>query len=194
MAEVVLFHSVLGIRPGVQRAAERLTAAGHVVHVPDRYEGHAPFDSYDDAIAFENRIGFAELVRRTERELADLQDELVYCGWSAGGGLAEHCALNRPGARGLVLISSAAKLSWFDAAAWPGTVPVQLHYATDDPFREEDELRTFMEEVESSGAACELHEYELHGHLFDEPTLPEEFDDAASTLMWSRIQAFLASV
>jgi hypothetical protein len=34
MAEVVLFHSVLGLRPGVI-AADRLRTAGHTVHTPD---------------------------------------------------------------------------------------------------------------------------------------------------------------
>ena len=35
MAEVVLFHSALGLRPGVTTAADRLRAAGHKVHAPD---------------------------------------------------------------------------------------------------------------------------------------------------------------
>ncbi len=39
MAEVVLFHSVLGLRPGVIAAADRLRAAGHTLHTPDYYDG-----------------------------------------------------------------------------------------------------------------------------------------------------------
>ena len=39
MAEVVLFHSVLGLRPVVRAAADRLGAAGHAVHTPDYYDG-----------------------------------------------------------------------------------------------------------------------------------------------------------
>jgi hypothetical protein len=35
MAEVVLFHSVLGLRPGVIAAADRLRTGGHTVHTPD---------------------------------------------------------------------------------------------------------------------------------------------------------------
>jgi hypothetical protein len=35
MAEIVLFHSVLRLRPGVIAAGDRLRAAGHTVHTPD---------------------------------------------------------------------------------------------------------------------------------------------------------------
>ncbi|MDB5057961.1 MAG: hypothetical protein JWO59_1433, partial [Chloroflexi bacterium] len=37
MADIVLFHSVLGPRAGVTDAADRLRAAGHTVHTPDLY-------------------------------------------------------------------------------------------------------------------------------------------------------------
>ena len=47
MAEVVLFHSVLGLRPGVIAAGDRLRVAGHKVHTPDLYDGEV-FDDLDD--------------------------------------------------------------------------------------------------------------------------------------------------
>ncbi len=194
MAEVVLFHSVLGLRPGVLRGAERLRAAGHAVHTPDRYQGQAPFDSYEDAIAFERTIGFPELIARSEASLADLSTHVVYGGWSAGGALAEHFALTRPGASGVVLISAAAELSWFNATAWPAEVPVQVHYAVDDHFREEEELQSFLASVREAGAPLDFHEYALRGHLFDDPSLPDEYDEPAAELLWARILAFLAGL
>src|SRR5918997_1104856 len=39
MSHVALFHSVLGARPGMIEAAERLRAAGHEVKVVDQYDG-----------------------------------------------------------------------------------------------------------------------------------------------------------
>ena len=36
MAQVALFHSVLGVRPGIHEAATRLRAAGHDVLVVDQ--------------------------------------------------------------------------------------------------------------------------------------------------------------
>ena len=39
MAEVVLFHHVLGLGEGVQAFADELREAGHTVHTPDLYDG-----------------------------------------------------------------------------------------------------------------------------------------------------------
>ena len=55
MAEVVLFHSVLGLRPGVIAAAERLRAAGHTVHTPDLYDGEV-FDDLADGSRKEDTL------------------------------------------------------------------------------------------------------------------------------------------
>ena len=63
MAEVVLFHSVLGLRPGVIAAAERLRAAGHTLHTPDYYDGEV-FDDLDEGMRKEAEIGYQEIARR----------------------------------------------------------------------------------------------------------------------------------
>jgi dienelactone hydrolase len=39
MAEIVLFHSAQGLRPGVHAAADVFRKAGHTVTVPDYYDG-----------------------------------------------------------------------------------------------------------------------------------------------------------
>jgi dienelactone hydrolase len=49
MAVVVMFHSVLGLRPGVLGAADRLRAAGHTVHTPDLFDGEV-FDDIDEGM------------------------------------------------------------------------------------------------------------------------------------------------
>jgi dienelactone hydrolase len=49
MAEVVLFHSVLGLGPGVKYAADRLRAAGHTVHAPDYFDGEV-FDDLEEGM------------------------------------------------------------------------------------------------------------------------------------------------
>jgi len=56
MTNIALFHSVLGVRPGVAAAADRLRAAGHDVLVVDQYEGRV-FDDYDEADEFAQAIG-----------------------------------------------------------------------------------------------------------------------------------------
>lgn len=56
MTDIALFHSVLGVRPGVSEAADRLRAEGHEVVVVDQYGGRV-FDDYEEAGEFAQSIG-----------------------------------------------------------------------------------------------------------------------------------------
>src|SRR5215207_6915507 len=83
MAEVVLFHSVLGLRPGVLAAADRLRAARHTLHAPDLYDGEV-FDDLDDGMRKEEALGYREIARRARESVAGLPEGLVYAGFSMG--------------------------------------------------------------------------------------------------------------
>lgn len=76
MSTVALFHSVLGVRPGVRDAADRLRAAGHVVHVVDQYDGRV-FDSYEEASAFAEGIGYPALMASALAAVEGLPEDLV---------------------------------------------------------------------------------------------------------------------
>ena len=194
MAEIVLFHSVLGPRAGVTDAAERMRAAGHTVHTPDLYRGEARFDEYHSATAYQDSIGFRELLRRAEADVAHLPRELVYMGFSAGGLPAEWLAATRPGALACVLLHAALPLSPLGLDAWPATVPVQAHFMRADPFREQTELDGMEADVRAAGARFELFEYDGPGHLFTDPSLPADYDHAASELLWTRVLALLGGL
>ncbi len=194
MAEIVLFHSVLGPRAGVTDAAERMRAAGHMVHTPDLYRGEARFDEYDPAMAYQDSIGFRELLRRAETDVAHLPGELVYMGFSAGGLPAEWLAATRPGALACVQLHAALPLSPLGLDAWPATVPVQAHFMRADPFREQAEIDGMEADVRAAGARFELFEYDGPGHLFTDPSLPADYDHAASELLWTRVLALLGGL
>src|SRR5215210_7301266 len=83
MAEVVLFHSVLGLRPGVIAAAYRLRAAGHTVHTPDLYDGET-FDELEDGMSKEEALGYREITRRAREAVVRLPEGLVFAGFSMG--------------------------------------------------------------------------------------------------------------
>lgn len=191
--EVVLFHSVLGLRPAVHRWADRLRAGGHVVHTPDLYEGRS-FDEYDPAFQFLETIGGIEtLMTRSHASVDGLPADLVYAGFSNGAASAELLALTRPGARGAVLMHGALPVQLFGAEAWPAGVPVQLHQAVDDPFREPEADAAFTASVNGSGARLEAFDYPITGHLFADDGLPE-YDAASAESMMERVLAFLRTV
>jgi dienelactone hydrolase len=190
MADILLFHSVLGPRPGVADAADRLRSAGHTVHTPDFFGGRT-FDDYPPAFEFvESLGGIPALLARTRQVAADLPPDLVYAGFSLGGVSAELLAATRPGARGLILLHAAIPVEAFEVPAWPAGVPVQAHYGTGDPFREQPELEDFERAVRASGSPFELFDYPVSGHLFTDRTLAGEYDEPSAELLFTRLLAF----
>jgi dienelactone hydrolase len=190
MTHIALFHSVLGVRPGVLEAADRLRAAGHDVRVVDQYDGRV-FDDYEEAGAYAESIGYPALMARAVDLVADLPDGFVAMGFSNGGGMAEYVATRRAVSK-VVQLSGTMPLAMLDAGPWPAAVPVQIHYAVDDPFRNQDWIDAFVAEVRTAGAALDLHlDYPGRGHLFTDETLPEEYDAESAELLWKRVISFV---
>lgn len=189
--DVVLFHSVLGVRPAVLEWADRLREAGHTVHVPDLYDGKA-FSTFADGFQHLQRIGgIPTLVARTQDAVRELPPALVYAGFSNGAASAELLAATRPGARGAILMHGALPLEAFGATEWPASVPVQVHGMVNDPFRQQADIDAFARRVRESGAALALHDYPGAGHLFADRELPDH-DPEAAALMLDRVLEWLA--
>ncbi|MGV8913042.1 MAG: dienelactone hydrolase family protein [Rhodoglobus sp.] len=191
MTNIALFHSVLGARPGFHDAAERLRAEGHEVTAVDQYDGRT-FDSYDEAGAFAEDIGYPALMGIAAQAVAHLPDGFITAGFSNGGGMAEFVATQRNVA-GVLMFSGALDLSMLGVDAWPAGVPAQIHYALDDPFRSQTEIDAVTQLVRAAGASVEAFDYPGAGHLFTDSSLPAEFDAASTDLLWSRVLPFCAS-
>lgn len=195
MSEIVLLHSILGVRDGVLDGAARLRAAGHVVHVPDLYDS-AVFDDYAKASKFLESLGsYPELMRRSSEAVEGLRGELVYAGFSNGGGCATYLAATRPGALGLLSMHAAMPLAVLGLrTSWPAGVPVQVHYGERDPFQPPEWVEAFADDVRESGSGYEYFEYPVDGHLFTDRRLPEEYDEVAAEQLWERALRFVDRV
>ncbi len=192
MAEVVLFHHVLGLTGGVRAFAQRLLAGGHTVHVPDLFGGEVA-ESIEDGLAIVGRIGDEELDARATRVLDDLPEILVYAGFSFGAGLAQSAAQTRPGARGALLLEGCLPVSGeWAVGPWPDGLPVQIHGMDGDPFfAGEGDIDAAREIVATAGPGmAELFTYPGDRHLFTDSSLPS-YDAAASELVLERALAFL---
>lgn len=187
MVAVALFHSVLGVRQGVRDLASALQQEGHSVLVVDQYGGKV-FDDYSQAAAHAEAVGFPSLMRNAVEAVSALDDGFIAAGFSNGAGMAEYVATQRPVA-GAVLVSGALPLEILGIETWPDGVPVQIHAAASDPFRNDDWLLRFAEQVRTR-ATLDLVEYPVAGHLFSDASLPTEFDAAASSEMIERILGF----
>lgn len=190
MADIALFHSVLGVRPGVHDAADRLRAEGHDVLVVDQYDGRV-FDDYEEAGEFAGSMGYPSLMGIAESAVSDMPDGFIAAGFSNGGGMAEFVATRRE-VRGVLMLSGALDLGMIGVAAWPKGVPAQIHYTIDDPFRTQAGIDAVAAQVSDAGASIEVFDYQGAGHLFTDPSLPDEFDAEAAELLWSRVLTFCA--
>lgn len=188
MTTIALFHSVLGMRPGMLDAADRLRSRGHQVLAVDQYDGRV-FDDYDEADAFVRQVGFPEFMQRAVQAVHALPDGFVCVGFSNGGGMAEYVATQRAVA-GVVMCSGTLPLPLIGIEAWPTGVSAQIHYMTDDPFRHAGWAETVAESVTAAGGQVELFNYSGHGHLFTDATLPDEYDPDAAELLWQRVYSF----
>ncbi|MFJ6698651.1 dienelactone hydrolase family protein [Streptomyces sp. NPDC091272] len=188
--DIILFHSVYGLRPAVHAAAERLRASGHQVHVPDLFEGQT-VDTVEEGQAVLERIGREELLRRAVVAAAPHSDKgLVYAGFSWGGAVAQNLALGDEKARGLLLVHGTSDLAE-DASV--DELPVQLHVADPDPFESGDWLNTWYLQMQRAGADVEIYRYPGAGHLYTDPELPD-YDHRAAEQTWKVAVGFLATL
>jgi dienelactone hydrolase len=189
MAEVLLFHHVQGLTPGIAAFADELRRAGHTVHTPDLYDGKT-FETQDEGMGHLRSVGFGELMERGVRVADDLPAELVYAGFSFGVMPAQKLAQTRPGARGALFFDSCAPVSEF-SPAWPDDVPVQVHGMDADPsFAGEGDIDAARELVAGAKDA-ELFVYPGDKHLFTDSSL-SSYDADATALLRQRVLDFLA--
>jgi dienelactone hydrolase len=190
MSEVVLFHHVQGLTPGVLAFADELRRAGHTVHTPDAFDGRT-FDSIEEGQEYAKQVGFQEVFDRAVRAAEELPAEVVYGGFSLGVMPAQKLAQTRPGARGALLFHSCVPPSEF-GSGWPDGVPVQIHGMDRDPFFADegdiDAARALVEEADSA----ELFVYPGDQHLFADSSLPS-YDPQAAALLTRRVLDFLAA-
>ena len=184
MVEVMLFHSVLGLRDAEREIADTLEADGHRVMLPDLYDG-ARTDSYEEGFRLQQAIGEDTLALRARAAAATAVPEAVLAGVSFGAYLVGSVWSERPAAAGAVLLCGVAP--WMVPRR--AGLPVSVHIARPDPF---DDEAFFAEWREAAGAvALDLHRYDGAGHYFLDRSLPD-YDATAASCCLDRVRDFLA--
>lgn len=185
MSQIVLFHSVYGLRPAVLAAADRLRAAGHEVVTPDLY-GVPAVDTVDEGFALLHRVGEEVVLERARAAVAPLPPATVLAGFSLGAGVAGALLAERPDTAGLLLLHGAGGSP---GAVRPG-LPVQLHLADPDEYDPQDELDDWERAMRAAGADLSIHRYPGVGHLFTDPDIADH-DPVGAAQTWERVLAFL---
>lgn len=182
MADVLLFHSVLGLRPVEHELAEEWRRAGHVVTIPDLFDGRTA-ETYEDGFAILKDIGLQTVAERALLAADQQRENVVLAGVSMGAGMAARAWAKTPNAKGVLFIAG--------AAPWPersmGT-PVQLHAARPEPFDEEEVFDEWY--AANPGAKLEVYRYDNVGHYFLDASLPD-YSATASKECRDRCRSFL---
>lgn len=192
MGEVVLFHHVLGLTPGVLAFAEELRAHGHTVHTPDLFGGRTAA-TLPEGLAIAKDLG-EEVGARADAAVAGLPAELIYAGMSMGVMQAQRLAQTRPGARGALLYEACIPVTGEWAfGPWPEGAAVQIHGMDDDEFfAHEGDLDAARELVGIVGPERgAVFTYPGAAHLFLDSSLPQ-YDAGATSLVLQRSLDFVA--
>lgn len=182
MAHIVLFHSILGLRPVEGEIAAVFEADGHTVSLPDLFGGRAA-DNYEAAFALRKEVGTEAIMERAKAAIDAAPVDAVLSGVSFGAALIGDFWGDRPQMAGALLIAGTTD--------WPVPRPgmkVSVHIAKPDPFDEEEYFEGWM--AEKGEADLEMHRYEGAGHYFLDPAL-EDYNEAAAKLCLDRSREFL---
>jgi dienelactone hydrolase len=186
VAHVVLFHHAIGLTRGVAAFADKIRQEGHVVTVPDLFEGRT-FDSLEDGVRHAESIGFDVIADRGGAAVAGLEPGIVTAGFSLGVLPAQKIAQTRPGVLGAILYSGAVPPGMF-GGDWPADVGLQMHLGEQDPWCEED--LPVAQELARTVEGAELYLYETSSHLVCDESLPGH-DVAIERRIIGRSLAFL---
>ncbi len=186
--QVVVFHSALGLRPAVRAFADQLSEAGHIVHTPDLFDGEV-FDDLEHGMKKRDALGSEELAMRAQESVSGLPRGIVLAGFSMGAAAAEMIAGTRPGARGAVLMHGVLSPTALGLESWPA-VPVQVHYAANDPSVDPQEVTSLGYAVWAAGVTFDQHMYDGAPHLFEDWELEPGYEDFAAGMV-ERVITFL---
>jgi dienelactone hydrolase len=188
MAEVILFHHALGVTDGVNAFADRLRDGGHQVTVGDLFGGKT-FDTIEEGVAFEEELGWDEMIARSEAAIASLPQEIVIGGFSLGAVYGQRLVQTRSGAKGALLYHAGDIPPGEFEVPWPDGVGLQVHACEGDKWFNREGGEQLVREV----PGAELFLYPGSGHLFTDSSW-EEYDAASTDLVVSRTLAFLERI
>jgi dienelactone hydrolase len=189
MAEVVVFHHVLGVTTGIAAFADELRAAGHTVHTPDLFDGRT-FTTIGEGLAFVEKEESSHWLERGRAAADELPGDAVYCGFSFGVGPAQKMAMTREDARGALLLESFVSPEWF--GEWTPVIPVQIHGKEGDSFFAED-LPAARAFAHANPRMVELYVYDGDEHLFIDRSSPSH-DPEGGALVVGHVLDFLKAL
>jgi len=187
--DVVVFHSMWGLRAVEVEMGRRLAALGYRVSVPDLFGGRTSPGEIEAGFALMAEIGWPTIVGRAYDALARVSDDAALIGLSMGVGVIGQVWSDRLAAAAVACLHAPATVP---SGVRAGT-PVQLHYGAGDRFAPADRVAEFRRSAEAAGAVAVVREYAGAGHYFTDESHPD-YAAAAAAAAWADVLEMLQSV
>jgi carboxymethylenebutenolidase len=187
---VVVLHAWWGLNDDVIAYADRIADAGYAVEAPDMFAGRIATEP-DDADRLSqtgDKVADGIVLAAVDHLAARLGPDapLAIVGFSFGAGYAIWAPSEKPRLGGSVVYYGAYAGEFLKRS----NAPLLGHFAEDDPFTSEDEIRELEEAFRAAGRQATIHRYAGTGHWFAEPSRDAYRKDAAD-LAFRRTLDFL---
>ncbi len=184
MAEILLFHHAHGITQGMRFLAERLRAAGHIVHTPDLFEGHV-FGRLDEGIQRASQIGHAAIEEHARGAFREFPHSTTVIGVSMGAFPAQLLAQEAHAVRHCALVCGGMPPGEL-RGEWRHDVRLALHMADPDESLGDGALEPLL----AHAPHAEVYRYRGAHHLFIDPSC-RGYDADAADLFEERLLEWL---
>jgi len=193
---IVVIQEWWGLNEQIKGVANRLSAAGYRVLVPDLYRGKVGLDA-EEAGHLMNNLDFGDVatqdVRGAVQYLKKSSPKAGVTGFCMGGALTLLSAVHVPETDAVVCWYGFPPLENIDATKIKA--PLMGHFAIDDAFFPIQQVDVLERELQDANTKFELHRYKAQ-HAFANETqvnsaIPTKYDRTSADLAWQRTMEFL---
>ena len=193
---VVVIQEWWGVNDQIRGVADRLSAAGYRVVVPDLYRGKMSLD-HKEAEHLMGGLDFgdaaAQDIRGAVQYLKKTSAKAAVTGFCMGGALTVLSSMNAPEADAAVVWYGVPPLEYVDGTKIH--MPVQGHFAIEDAFFPIAQADALDEKLTAAKVPHEFFRYQAQ-HAFANETalnmpIPIQYDATAADTAWQRTMAFL---
>jgi carboxymethylenebutenolidase len=193
---VVVIQEWWGLNAQIKEVADRLSAAGYRVLVPDLYRGKVGLAA-KEAEHLMTGLDFADAasqdIRGAVQYLKQSSAKVGVVGFCMGGALTILTAVFVPESDAAVCFYGFPPLDYVDAAKI--TKPLMGHFAIHDAFFPIAQADALDEKLTNAGVAHEFFKYDAQ-HAYanekpEDPSVPIRYDQPSADLAWQRSLTFL---
>jgi|SRR5688572_6091202 len=191
---VLVLHAWWGLNDTMKAFCTRLAEAGFVAFAPDLYHGKVA-DTIPDAEtlgkALDNnhlqaKAEIAEAAMFLNERVGQSERGLAVIGFSLGAYYALDLAADPEHIRSVVLFYGTGEGDYNSSRA-----DYLGHFAENDEFEPQSNVDSLEESLRRAGRPVTFHRYSGTGHWFFEADRSQAYNQAAASLAWDRILAFL---